>query len=256
MVNKDFGIPDEQGSPQARRPQAGAGRQQAGRPQAGAGRQQAGRPQGGRPQAGSPAPKKNREEARPESSEHPEKQPKPTDAGSDEGAAAGAANTAEEFAEEFAAELEDLDELAKALAEATELKDRYLRLKAEWDNYRKRTEAERSDERSRATQRLVEKLLPILDDLERAIEHSDTTQAETMQYGITQVYSKMQDVLASEGVQTIDPKGEPFDANCHCAISKVEDKKVPEETVLEVFQKGYAMGGRVLRPASVVISHQ
>jgi len=151
-------------------------------------------------------------------------------------------------------EADHLDELAKALAEADELRDRYLRLKAEWDNYRKRTDAERADERSRATQRLVEKILPVLDDMERATEHSDSAQEQSLRDGIVQVYTKLQSVLESEGVKVIDPKGEPFDANLHCALSKVEEKKLPDDTVLEVFQKGYLMGGRVLRPASVVVS--
>lgn len=160
-----------------------------------------------------------------------------------------------EASEDIVAEAEEeLDELSKALLEANELRDRHLRLKAEWDNYRKRTEAERADERSRATQRLVERLLPIMDDLERAIDHSGTENEESLKEGIAQVYSKMQDALASDGVKVIDPKGEPFDANFHSAIQKVEDKSVPDETVLEVYQKGYEMGSRVLRPAMVVVS--
>ena len=160
----------------------------------------------------------------------------------------------EEFSEEIAADLEELDALAKALAEADELRDSYLRLKAEWENYRKRTEAERTEERSRAAQGLVEKLLPVIDDLERAVEHSDAASEDSLKDGIVQVYGKVQEVLASEGVKVIDPKGEPFDANLHSAISKVEDNKVPDETVLEVYQKGYEMGNRVLRAAMVVVS--
>ncbi|MDR1087922.1 MAG: nucleotide exchange factor GrpE [Coriobacteriales bacterium] len=172
-------------------------------------------------------------------------------AGSTEASVSGAAA---DISEELAAELDELDELAKALAEVSELRDRHLRLKAEWDNYRRRTEAERADERSRATQRLVEKLLPLVDDLERATLHSDIASEDSLKEGIAQVYSKMQDILASEGVRVIDPKGEPFDANLHSAISKLEDTKVPDETVLEVYQKGYEMGSRVLRPACVVVS--
>jgi len=162
----------------------------------------------------------------------------------------------QEIQDNIDAETEHLDELAKALTEVEELRDRHLRLKAEWDNYRKRTEAERADERSRATQRLVERILPVLDDIERALEQSDYAQEESFRDGIVQVHAKLQSVLEGEGVSAIDPKGESFDAHLHCAISKVEDKTVPDETVLEVFQKGYIMGNRVLRPASVVVSHQ
>jgi len=166
-------------------------------------------------------------------------------------------NAAEQEIEDLIdAETERLTELSDALAEAEEMRDRYLRLKAEWDNYRKRTEAERADERSRATQRLVERILPVLDDMERALDHTTTAPEESFKDGIVQVYSKLQGVLENEGVSIIDPKGEPFDANFHYAVSKIEDKKVPDETVVEVFQKGYQMGNRVLRPAAVVVSTQ
>lgn len=189
----------------------------------------------GSPQSGGPAPEKNKKQASADSE-------------------ATTAEVAQEIQDNIAAEEEGLDELAKAILEANELRDRHLRLKAEWDNYRKRTEAERADERSRATQRLVEKLLPIMDDLERAIEHGDSSSEESLKEGIAQVYSKLQTILSSEGVEVIDPKGEPFDANLHNAFSKVEDKSVPDETVVEVYQKGYQMGSRVLRPAMVVVS--
>ena len=166
-------------------------------------------------------------------------------------------NAAEqEIQDNIDAETEHLSELARALAEAEELRDRHLRLKAEWDNYRRRTEAERADERSRATQRLVEKILPVLDDMERALDHSSSAGDESFKEGISQVHSKLQSALESEGVSVINPKGEPFDANLHYALSKVENKKVPDETVVEVFQKGYLMGSRVLRPAAVVVSHK
>lgn len=164
------------------------------------------------------------------------------------------AKAVDELAQEISAEAEALDELTQALAETQELRDRHLRLKAEWDNYRKRTEAERADERNRATQRLVEKILPVLDDLERAIEHSESASEEPLKDGVAQVYGKLQDVLTSEGVKIIDPQNEPFDANKHNAVSKIEDKHVPDETVLEVYQKGYEMGSRILRPAMVVVS--
>ena len=166
------------------------------------------------------------------------------------------ADVEQQIEDNIDAETEHLDELAKALAEAKEMRDRHLRLKAEWDNYRKRTEAERADERSRATQHLIEKILPVIDDMERALEHSEAAIEEPFKEGIAQVLAKLQGVLESEGVTVIDPQGEPFDANLHYALSKVENKKLPDETVLEVFQKGYSMGSRLLRPASVVVSHK
>ena len=146
------------------------------------------------------------------------------------------------------------DELAKALAEADELRDRYVRLQAEWDNFRKRTATERAEERVRAAERLVERLLPIVDDLERAIEHSDTANEASLKEGIAAVYSKLSEVLGREGVKTIDPVGATFDTHLHHAVGKVDDDSVPDETVTQVYQKGYEMGARVLRPAMVVVS--
>jgi molecular chaperone GrpE len=149
---------------------------------------------------------------------------------------------------------EELDPLSRALAEADELRDRFIRLQAEWDNFRKRTAAERVQERIRAAEGLVERLLPIVDDLERAIEHSDTANETSLKEGIAAVHNKLTDVLRREGVKTIDPVGEAFDANMHQAVGKEDDLSVPDETVTKVYQKGYGMGDRVLRTAMVVVS--
>ncbi|MDR2673100.1 MAG: nucleotide exchange factor GrpE [Coriobacteriales bacterium] len=167
---------------------------------------------------------------------------------------AQAAGPTSELEEQISEDLGELDELAEAKAEADVIRERYLRLKAEWDNYRKRTEAERAEERSRATQHLVERLLPLIDDLERAVEHSATASAESLKEGIVLLSNKLGEVLEHEGLKAIDPKGERFDAHLHSAISKQEDASVNEDTVLEVFQKGYELGSRVLRPAMVVVS--
>jgi molecular chaperone GrpE len=129
-----------------------------------------------------------------------------------------------------------------------------VRLQAEWDNFRKRTTAERVQERIRAAEGLVERLLPIVDDLERAIEHSATASEASLKEGIAAVYNKLAEVLQREGVRTLDPKGEAFNANTHQAVGKEEDASVPDETVTQVYQKGYEMGDRVLRPAMVVVS--
>jgi molecular chaperone GrpE len=160
----------------------------------------------------------------------------------------------EKAEEQLVEELEELDELGQARAEAEELRDRFVRLQAEWDNFRKRTAAEREQERIRAAERLVERLLPIVDDLERAIEHSDTANEVSLKEGIAAVYSKLSEVLEREGVKTIAPAGEPFDANLHQAVGKEDNATVPDETVTQVYQKGYGMGDRVLRPAMVVVS--
>jgi molecular chaperone GrpE len=146
-------------------------------------------------------------------------------------------------------------EIAVALAEAAEMRDKALRAQAEFDNFRKRVTREREDERKRATERLVEELLPAIDNLERAIEH--TTADNDINHliaGVTSVHTQVVGILGKQGVTVIDPTGQPFDPNTQHAVSQLEDPSVPEGTVVAAFQKGYEMGGRVIRPAMVVVS--
>lgn len=150
--------------------------------------------------------------------------------------------------------LEDVDLLKVALSELAELYDRDVRRQAEWDNYRKRTNAERIVERQRASSNLIERLLPVIDDLERAEQHSEGANAESMAEGLRAVLTKFTDVLAYEGLETINPEGEAFDINLHQAVARVEEATVYDETVISVFQKGYSIAGRVLRPAMVAVS--
>lgn len=151
---------------------------------------------------------------------------------------------------------EDTPNLFEAItAEVTELRDRYARLQAEWDNYRKRTQAERESERVRASENLVMDLLPLLDDLERAIKHArETGEGGTLTDGVEAIQNKFLQILEKHKVTQIVALGEPFDAMQHQAVGTEEDASVPEETVVNVFQQGYQMGERVIRPAMVVTS--
>ncbi len=140
-------------------------------------------------------------------------------------------------------------------AQLADMKDRYLRLQAEWDNFRKRTAAEREQERSRANERLVSNLLQVVDDMERAIAGSGAAEDDPMLAGVKAVHSKFVDILSREGLKAIDPaKGDAFDIHNHQAVSKVEDATVPNDSIVEVYQKGYTMGDKNLRPAMVVVS--
>lgn len=140
-------------------------------------------------------------------------------------------------------------------AEVTELRERYARLQAEWDNFRKRTQAEREQERVRASENLVVELLPILDDMERAIAHArETGDGGTLTDGVEAIQNKFLQTLDRFKVTQIDALDEPFDAMEHQAVGTEEDPSVPEETVVKVFQQGYKMGDRVIRPAMVVTS--
>ena len=150
------------------------------------------------------------------------------------------------------------DQIEAAKQQAAEANDRFLRLQADWDNYRRRTAQERLDERQRATEKLVVDLLPVIDDLERAIEHADNlTDPAAQQFveGVSAVCNKLVGVLNKEGVEVVNPVGKAFDPLSHQAVSQIEDTQAYDETVAQVYQKGYRMGGKDIRTAMVVVTH-
>lgn len=162
--------------------------------------------------------------------------------------------------DELAAKLASVqDEIDAAKEEAAKATDRFARLQAEWDNYRKRSERERAGERERACESLVKDLLPAIDDLERAIEHAGAVEggevAKQLVDGVSAVHAKIVGVLEKQGVSVIDPAGEAFEPMEHQAVGRVENPEVFDETVAEVYQKGYRMGGKVVRPAMVTVAY-
>ena len=144
--------------------------------------------------------------------------------------------------------------VAKAKAEAAEWQDKFVRLHAEWDTYRRRTTEQRAEEKARATEKLVESLLPVIDDFERTIDYAQKNGEAGLLGGVEAVHTKLVDALKRDGVQIIDPKGEAFDALEAQAVATVDDASVPDETVADVYQKGYKMGNKVLRPAMVTVT--
>lgn len=162
---------------------------------------------------------------------------------------------AEEVLEAQAEEAPTNDELVeKAQAEAKDWQDKYLRLHAEWDTYRRRTAEQREQERLRAGEKLVEKLLPVIDDFERTIDYAEKNGEAGLIDGVKAVHSKFVNVLETGGVQVINPAGQAFDALECQAVATVDDASVPDETVHEVYQKGYKMGTKVLRAAMVTVT--
>ena len=151
------------------------------------------------------------------------------------------------------------DQIEAAKKEASEATERMMRLQADWENYRRRTAAERLAEKERAAEGLVSNLLPVIDDIERAIEHAGATdeneQLKQFVDGVSAVHTKLLAVLSKEGVEPIDPAGEPFDPLSHQAVGRVEDKDAYDETVAQVYQKGYKMGDKVIRTAMVTVSY-
>lgn len=170
------------------------------------------------------------------------------------------ASRARQERDELQQSLDDMEgEVEAAKAEAAESANRLARLQADWDNYRKRIATERLAERERASERLVSNLLPVVDDIERAIDHAGAveggdTQMQQFVDGVSAVRTKMLGVLQKEGVEVIDPVGDAFDPLEHQAVGRVDDESQYDETVAQVYQKGYRMGGKVIRTAMVTVT--
>lgn len=145
--------------------------------------------------------------------------------------------------------------LEQELATANE---RYLRLAADFDNFRKRALKDREEAHHFGHQALVRDLLPTVDNLERAVEHArqatDGAPASSLLEGVELVLRELHAVLAKHGVEAIEALGKPFDPAVHEAMAQVPDPTRPPNTVVEVFQRGYQLRGRLLRPARVVVS--
>ncbi|MCD8327926.1 MAG: nucleotide exchange factor GrpE [Ruminococcus sp.] len=153
--------------------------------------------------------------------------------------------------EEAAAEC--LTEEEKLKAELAEQKDKYLRVMAEYDNFRKRTAKERLELISTAKADAVTQILPVIDNFERAL--SAQTQDETYKAGIEMIFKQFGDVLKNLGIEEINPLGEKFDPNVANAVNQIEDENLGENEVAQVFQKGYRIGDKVLRYAMVVVAN-
>jgi molecular chaperone GrpE len=140
--------------------------------------------------------------------------------------------------------------------EVAALQDRLLRLQADFENFRKRTLREREEAYLYGHQNLVKELLPTVDNLERAIEHArgEGADLEGLLQGVELVLRELQSVLARSGVAQIEAEGKPFDPALHEAMGAQPTADVPPNTVTQVFQKGYRLRERMLRPARVMIS--
>jgi molecular chaperone GrpE len=143
-------------------------------------------------------------------------------------------------------------ELEAAKAEAAKTKDLFLRTAAEYDNYRKRTTKEREAAFGNGVAHAVEKLLPVIDTLEMAA--AAATADENYKKGVTMTLTKAYAVLKDMGVEEIPAQDQPFDPNVHSAMMQQPTEGVEPGTVVQVFQKGYTLNGRVIRHAMVVVS--
>ena len=144
----------------------------------------------------------------------------------------------------------DLQTLAR---ERDEYLDSLQRLKAEFDNYRKRTEREQSERAANSAARLVKELLPVLDDLERALEAATEHEEAKLEEGVRLVHRALLGILQREGVAEIETEG-AFDPHVHEALLAQPVEEAEPGSVVQVLQKGYRLGDRVLRPARVVVA--
>jgi molecular chaperone GrpE len=145
-------------------------------------------------------------------------------------------------------------ELARLAADLDELRQTLLRRQADFDNYRKRIEKERTEDSKRATARVVEGLIPVIDGFEHALAAHREAEYENYRKGFELIYKQLLEHLAKLGVERLDPVGKPFDPHLHQAVDRAETKDHEDGTILQVFQPGYVFHGRILRPAMVRVA--
>ena len=147
-------------------------------------------------------------------------------------------------------------ELTKAKAKAEEHYDHLLRLQADFDNYRKRSQKEKTELIKYASERIVGDLLPVLDNFERAASAAKVNpDIIAFSQGVDMIFRQLQTALSKEGLVAMEAVGQPFDPNLHEAVLRVASEEHPENTVVEELQKGYYLKEKVLRPCMVKVSN-
>lgn len=148
---------------------------------------------------------------------------------------------------------EEPSELEKVQAELASFKDQVLRDRAELENFKRRMNEERIKERKYIHQEILKKVVDVLDNLQRAVNHEyeDITRFKD---GLGSVIKQVEKILTDESVEMVESLHQPFDANLHQAVSTVVNNEVDEQTIVEVFQNGYKYKDRILRPSMVVVS--
>lgn len=156
--------------------------------------------------------------------------------------------------------VEDLlrEEIDTLTAGVEEMRLLAQRTQAELENYRKRVERERAETTKYAAVEIVREILPVLDNLERAVEAADTVSTsgddDQLREGVHIVQKQFRDTLVRQGLQEVPAEGAPFDPHVHEAVGRVETEDHPDGTVVEVFQKGYLFKDRLLRPSMVTVA--
>lgn len=160
------------------------------------------------------------------------------------------AETAEESFTVTREQMEKMEQLAKMVSDAS---DKYLRLAAEYDNYRKRTTREKENLYGDARADTIRPFLDVLDNLERGLAQFE--EGDPHRQGMELICKQFHAVLEKLGVTQIEAQGQPFDPTCHNAVMHTEDESAGENTVVEVFQQGYRLGDKILRFAMVRVAN-
>ena len=152
-------------------------------------------------------------------------------------------------------EASEADKLAAALEELETVKDKYLRLVAEFDNYRKRTLKEKTELILNGGEKVLSTLLPILDDLDRAAENIEkSNDLETLKEGVALILDKLTKTLAAQGLKKMETIGQPFDTDFHEAVALIPaQEEAQKNVVIDCVQQGYQLNDKVLRHAKVVV---
>ncbi len=152
---------------------------------------------------------------------------------------------------------EQLNELKERAAKADEHWDRLLRTTADFENFKKRAAREKQEAIKFANESLLQKLVPVLDNLDMALAAAQAAQAEagqSLQAGVNMISQQLRNVLIDAGLEEVDATGKPFDPKLHEAVSQREAPDVAEGQVVQQLRKGYKLRERLLRPASVVVA--
>jgi len=164
--------------------------------------------------------------------------------------------TASEQKQEEEADKRDL-RIAELEKEAAELKDKFLRKVAEFENYKRRTENDQFNLIKYSAASFIIKLLPVIDDFERSLDHiEDAKDIDAIKEGLKLIYGKLKKALDEEGVKKIDAVGKPFDVEYHEAIMQKPDNSVEPHTVLNEVEKGYLYKDKVIRHSKVIVSEE
>lgn len=148
----------------------------------------------------------------------------------------------------------DDSEAKKLASELEDMRQALVRHQADFANYRKRADKENREASQRATARVIEQLIPVVDGFEHALAAHREAEYENYRKGFELIYKQLLENLARLGAERVDPQGQAFDPHLHQAVDRAETKSHPDGTVLEVYQPGYVYHGRVLRPAMVRVA--